>query len=54
MCTFYVLNDKRIYATLIKELDKVWHDAGAKMGYEALEKLPYLVSPFAADSNGPI
>jgi len=43
MGTFHVLNNKRIGAILIQELQQTWPDIDGKMGYEALEKLPYLV-----------
>lgn len=42
--TFHVLNDERVYNSLVRELDAAWPDKDSKMGYEGLEKLPYLVS----------
>jgi cytochrome P450 len=40
---FHVLSNPQIHATLIKELKSAWPDTSAKVGYEILEKLPYLV-----------
>jgi cytochrome P450 len=40
---FHVLNNPQIHANLVKELDDAWPDTGAKVGYEVIEKLPYLV-----------
>jgi hypothetical protein len=48
---FYVLNDKRIYALLVQELEEIWPDPNAKVGYELLEKLPYLVGPSTIGIN---
>lgn len=42
--TFYVLNDDAICRRLVEELDEAWPDEDATVKYEALEKLPYLVS----------
>lgn len=39
----HVLSNPQIHATLIKELQDAWPDASAKVKYETLEKLPYLV-----------
>jgi len=41
---FHVLWDNRIYSTLIEELEAAWPDKDANIGFEILEKLPYLVS----------
>jgi cytochrome P450 len=41
--TFYILENKQIHAALTQELEKVWPDTDSKVGYEVLEKLPYLV-----------
>lgn len=40
---FHVLNNKRIHASLVKELENAWPDKSTKVGYEVFEKLPYLV-----------
>jgi hypothetical protein len=42
--TFHVLNNERVCNSLVEELDAAWPDIDIKMGYEALEKLPYLAS----------
>lgn len=42
--TFHILNNKRVYATLVQELQEAWPDPDAKMDYETLEKLPYLTA----------
>jgi cytochrome P450 len=45
-CTFgvfHVASDPLVYKTLVKELDEAWPDKESPMGFEALEKLPYLV-----------
>jgi cytochrome P450 len=41
---FNILNDERVRGILLRELDAAWPDKDTRMGYEALEKLPYLVS----------
>ena len=51
MGTFHVLDNERISAILFQELQQAWPDIDVKMGYEALEKLPYLVG-FSSASVG--
>ncbi|KAJ7730354.1 cytochrome P450 [Mycena maculata] len=41
---FHVLSNERILNRLITELDEAWPDASSYMGYQALEKLPYLTA----------
>lgn len=41
--TFSVLNDPGIHQALTKELMDIWPDLNQAVGYEILEKLPYLV-----------
>lgn len=41
--TFYVLNNERILAALVRELEQAWPDASVNKNYEMLEKVPYLV-----------
>jgi cytochrome P450 len=43
--TYHVLSDSRVQATLVKELEAVWPDRDITVGYETLEKLPFLVCP---------
>jgi hypothetical protein len=40
---FHVLGNKRVSSILIKELEDAWPDKDTKLGFEVLEKLPYLV-----------
>jgi hypothetical protein len=42
--TFHILNSEPVSAKLVQELQVAWPDTDAKLGREALEKLPYLVS----------
>jgi hypothetical protein len=42
--TFYILSDATVRGKLIQELRNSWPDSDEPMGYEKLEKLPYLVS----------
>ncbi|KAF8966429.1 cytochrome P450 [Flammula alnicola] len=44
IASFFVLRDPRIKATLVKELEEAWPDVDVPLGYEALEKLPYLTA----------
>ncbi|KAF8888091.1 cytochrome P450 [Infundibulicybe gibba] len=47
VCTvgaFYVMRDPAVCAALVKELDEAWPEADAAIGYEKLEKLPYLTA----------
>ncbi|KAJ6520602.1 cytochrome P450 [Mycena vulgaris] len=41
---FHVLRNKEILNKLITELDCAWPDASSCMGYQTLEKLPYLTA----------
>jgi cytochrome P450 len=41
--TFHVIKNKRIYARLVQELREAWPNPDDRMGYESIEKLPYLV-----------
>jgi hypothetical protein len=43
--TYHVLSDSRVQTTLVKELEAVWPDRDTGVGYEILEKLPFLVCP---------
>jgi hypothetical protein len=43
---YYILTNSHIYKTLFQELLDIWPDKGLFIGYEKLEKLPYLVSLF--------
>lgn len=40
---FHVLNNRTVCAKLVKELEEAWPDKDSVMGFESLEKLPYLV-----------
>ncbi|KAJ8453932.1 hypothetical protein ONZ45_g19506 [Pleurotus djamor] len=42
--TFYILNNPTILSSLRRELRDAWPDLSVPVKYEALEKLPYLVS----------
>jgi hypothetical protein len=42
---FYILTNTHVHDTLLKELMEAWPDQGLMVGYEKLEKLPYLVRP---------
>lgn len=42
--TFRVLKNPKIFETLMNELREAWPEKEANVGYETLEKLPYLVS----------
>jgi hypothetical protein len=42
--TFYILSDEAVCKNLVQELRNSWPDSDEPMGYERLEKLPYLVS----------
>lgn len=44
VATLYILNDKNVRAKLTEELRTAWHDPSMPFTYQALEKLPYLVS----------
>ncbi len=44
IAAFYVLRDPTVKYKLEKELKDAWPDVDEPMGYEALERLPYLVS----------
>lgn len=41
--TFHILSNKTIYGKLVTELRGAFPDSSATLGYQALEKLPYLV-----------
>jgi hypothetical protein len=40
---FHILQNPKIREKLVQELDAAWPDKEHMMGYDALEKLPYLV-----------
>ncbi|KAG6918541.1 hypothetical protein DXG01_013631 [Tephrocybe rancida] len=42
--TFRILSDPGVYARLVKELHQAWPDVEARVGFETLEKLPYLTA----------
>lgn len=42
--TFHVLNDPEVYQRLVEELIAVFPDPNGAVGFEILERLPYLVS----------
>lgn len=42
--TFHVLRNPKVLETLTNELKEAWPEKEANVGYEKLEKLPYLVS----------
>lgn len=42
--TFYILNDPRVRAKLVAELEEAWPDADVPMDFEVLEKLPFLTA----------
>lgn len=42
--TFHILKNPKILEILMNELKEAWPEKDAKVGYEKLEKLPYLVS----------
>jgi len=44
--TYYILNDPRVQMMLVKELEEAWPDRDTAVGYEVLEKLPFLVCYF--------
>ncbi|KAF9057330.1 cytochrome P450 [Panaeolus papilionaceus] len=44
IATFYVLRDPRVKSILVKELEDAWPEIDVPMGYESLEKLPYLTA----------
>ncbi|KAF8164895.1 cytochrome P450 [Crassisporium funariophilum] len=44
IAAFHVLRDQNMKATLMKELDTAWPDIEAPIGYEGLERLPYLTA----------
>jgi hypothetical protein len=49
ICTtalYYILNNPLVNKTLLEELMEIWPDKGILIGYEKLEKLPYLVYYF--------
>lgn len=41
--TYYILSDPHVQTMLVQELEEAWPDRDAAVGYEALEKLPFLV-----------
>jgi len=41
---FHAASDPLVYKTLVKELEEAWPEKDSVMGYEALEKLPYLTA----------
>ena len=51
--TFHVLKDPKILETLMNELKEAWPEKEVKVGYENLEKLPYLVSILPRPSESP-
>lgn len=42
--TYYIITDPHVHSTLVGELEEAWPDRDSPLCYEALEKLPYLVS----------
>lgn len=40
---YYILSNPQIHTTLANELEEAWPDRDSVFGYDALEKLPYLV-----------
>ncbi|KAF8075198.1 cytochrome P450 [Lyophyllum atratum] len=42
--TYYILTNLWVYSTLVKELQDAWPDMSSRIGYEALEKLPFLTA----------
>lgn len=41
---YHILDDPHVQKTLLQELMEVWPDKGLGVGYEKLEKLPYLTA----------
>jgi hypothetical protein len=49
VCTtalYYIINNPLVNQTLLEELMEIWPDKGMVVGYDKLEKLPYLVGYF--------